>query len=488
MIRFGAASLVVGAMLFTGCAWLNQRVRPDAPATAEPSENPVQDPIRPQAVPAAELWRMPSAPDEAEQGLRTLLTHARAEKLPVAIAGARQSLGGQAFTPGGIILDMRAYRAMSLDAQSRLLRVRAGARWKEVLAYLNERGFSPAVMQAYNDFTVGGSLSVNCHGAQPDQPAIAESVQAFRLMLANGQVVRCSRSEHADLFKLALGGYGLFGVILDAELRVVPNERYRVQRFFVRPEQFASEFATRVSGTRDVGLAETRLSVAPGSFLREGILTVYTRAGGRVGTGPLPESDPGALIRKRYLQDAIGSTGGKLAMWEAEKRADTGLRSDFSTRNELLNQNASALWGHEGDGQLVRQEYFLPRRMLAGFIEHVREVMPGNRLDLLEATVAAVKQDNTTVLRYADQPMFALTLVFHQPRNEASEEAMEQMSQQLIDAALVMRGRYYLPYRLHATPKQFQQAYPQAARFFAAKRRYDPEERFQNQFYLKYGK
>jgi hypothetical protein len=44
-----------------------------------------------------------------------------------------------------------------------------------------------------------------------------------------------------------------------------------------------------------------------------------------------------------------------------------------------------------------------------------------------------------------------------------------------------------LPYRLHATPEQFARAYPQGADFFAAKRRYDPDELFQNEFYLKYG-
>ena len=57
----------------------------------------------------------------------------------------------------------------------------------------------------------------------------------------------------------------------------------------------------------------------------------------------------------------------------------------------------------------------------------------------------------------------------------------------MIDAALACGGRYYLPYRLHATPEQFDRAYPQASAFFAKKRTYDPDGVFQNQFYLKYG-
>ena len=64
---------------------------------------------------------------------------------------------------------------------------------------------------------------------------------------------------------------------------------------------------------------------------------------------------------------------------------------------------------------------------------------------------------------------------------------MAAMTRDLIDAALDLGGRYYLPYRLHATPEQFRRAYPQADEFFALKRKYDPHEVFQNQFYLKYG-
>ena len=91
------------------------------------------------------------------------------------------------------------------------------------------RGRSVAVMQSNNSFTVGGSLSVNCHGWQYGRAPIASTVESFRLMKADGSIVRCSREENAELFSLVLGGYGLFGIILNAELRVV-YERVREKR------------------------------------------------------------------------------------------------------------------------------------------------------------------------------------------------------------------------------------------------------------------
>jgi hypothetical protein len=72
-------------------------------------------------------------------------------------------------------------------------------------------------------------------------------------------------------------------------------------------------------------------------------------------------------------------------------------------------------------------------------------------------------------------------------RTADADAKMGRLTQELIDASLASGGRYYLPYRLHATVPQFERAYPQAKSFFGKKREHDPHEVFQNEFYLKYG-
>lgn len=98
-----------------------------------------------------------------------------------------------------------------------------------------------------------------------------------------------------------------------------------------------------------------------------------------------------------------------------------------------------------------------------------------------------MNDDADTFLRYADRPVIAFVMLFVQEKTPAGEAAMQALARELTDAALAADGRYYLPYRLHATPDQFRAAYPQAADFFARKREYDPGELFQNQLYLRYG-
>jgi FAD/FMN-containing dehydrogenase len=122
------------------------------------------------------------------------------------------------------------------------------------------------------------------------------------------------------------------------------------------------------------------------------------------------------------------------------------------------------------------------------FLDRVRVIIPKHKGDLLNVTVRNVLEDKETYLRYADRELFAFVMLFNQARSAEADSRMEIMTRELIDAAIACGGRYYLTYRLHATNDQLVKAYPQVVSFFQRKRHYDPEELFQNQFYLKYGK
>lgn len=91
--------------------------------------------------------------------------------------------------------------------------------------------------------------------------------------MADGKVVRCSRQEHPQLFSLVLGGYGLFGIVLDVNLRVVPNRMYTSRRVTISSRDYVQTYRKQI--TADAGMAYGRLSVAPDRFLQEAIVTTY---------------------------------------------------------------------------------------------------------------------------------------------------------------------------------------------------------------------
>ncbi len=399
-------------------------------------------------------------------------------------------MGGHTIYPDGIVLDMLSFNRLELDGRRRILHVGAGATWKQIIPYLDARDLSVAVMQSNNDFSVGGSISVNCHGWQNGRPPIASTVDAFRLMLADGSIVRCSRTENEELFRLALGGYGLFGVILDAELRVVPNERYRPEVNLLDTRDYVAHFERKVRQDDDIGMVYGRLCVVPGetTFMQEAILTVFRRSPCAPEELPKLSSPELADLRREVYRAQIDSAAGKEVRWKVEKVFGEQITRGFVSRNQLLNEAADVYQERNVDRTDILHEYFVPPERFVDFRDRAGAIIARHDGDLLNVTVRDVRQDNDTVLRYADRDVFGLVMLFSQLRTPQADSRMETMTQELIDAALNCGGRYYLPYRLHATREQFMAAYPQAPRFFQRKRHYDPDELFQNQFYIKYGR
>lgn len=437
----------------------------------------------------AEVWQIPADLATAEEQLRGLLKRAQSEKLPVSIAGARHSMGGHTIAPDGIAIQMLGFRHMSFDEQSDVLTVGAGALWSDVLPYLDARGRSVAVMQSNDSFTVAGSLSVNCHGWQVGKAPIASTVKSFRLMTADGEVRTCSRAENSDLFSLAAGGYGLFGIILDVRLKVVPNVRYRVERAIFPTEQYETEFARRVDSSPDVEMAFGRLCIVPGekTFLREAILTTFQRDPLPGGALPplVPIADRG-LTRAVY-RSSIGSDYGKSLRWDAEKNIGTAVYGKHFSRNQILHSGVHRLQERSAARTEILHESFIPRGQVTAFVDQLRAIVPRHDVDLLNVTVRSIRRDDDTVLRYANNDQFAFVLLFNQPLTPEADAKLEAATREIVEATLALGGSYYLPYRLHATPDQFQRAYPASTRFFAEKKKYDPSGLFQNGFMRRYG-
>src|SRR5581483_2662422 len=435
----------------------------------------------------AEVWSIPADATAAESQLRDLLGRAHTEHLPIAIAGARHSMGGHTISPDGIVINMLPFRHMELDSKNQILKVGAGARWSEIIPYLDARGFSVAIMQSNDNFSVGGSISVNCHGWQHNQPPIASTVQSFRLMKADGSIVPCSRTDNAELFSLVLGGYGLFGIILDVDLRVVPNERYQPEIEIVPTDRYVARFAEKVHGASDIGMVYGRLCVVPGekTFLRETILTVFRKAPCKSEEIPALKSPGYSTVRREVFRAQIGSQAGKEMRWKVETTLGEQISRRYFSRNQLLDEGAE-VYQEQNAGQTdILHEYFVPPDQVVAFLERARTIIPKHSGDLLNVTIRNVKEDKDTFLRYASEDMFAFVMLFNQARTEEADKRMEAMTQGLIDAAIECRGRYYLPYRLHATPSQLARAYPQIQTLFERKRQHDPGELFQNRFYLK---
>ncbi len=200
-------------------------------------------------------------------------------------------------------------------------------------------------------------------------------------------------------------------------------------------------------------------------------------------------SSPGLVsLRRSIFRGAAASAYGKRLRWDAETKYRPNLNGSILSRNQLLNEGVEVFQDRSNKTTDILHEYFVPREHIAAFVQDLRTIIPDHGGNLLNVTVRSVESDSDTFLCYADGPMLALVMLFNHERTMVADEQMRSMTSAMIEAVLRRKGRYYLPCRLHATPEQFRRAYPQALEFFELKRKYDPRELFQNEFYIEYGR
>lgn len=433
------------------------------------------------------------------EDIQRAVQFARENHLKVTAAGQRHSMGGQAFVKDGLVLDMRGFHRMNLDKENKILNVESGATWKEVQLLLDREGLAVKAMQSINIFTVGGTLSVNAHGIAHDPGQIAPTVRSFRILLSNGEIQTASPSHNPELFRMALGGYGLMGIILDVDLDVVDNEMYEWKTRYMNYRDFAEYYTKNVEDSPNIGLAYGRLSISPASYLTEAALHTYEKVAFE---GVIPRMEPPGHIWLDRLVINFSKTGGagRRLRWALEKYAEPQLHACIS-RNQAMNQREACMVSRNQEmydsmdylkNRLkdtdILQEYFIPHDKMTEFIDGLREVVTNNGANLLNLTIRIVHKDTVTALPYARDDRFAYVLYFNQKFNEQESKTLQKTTTDLVDLALRLNGSFYLPYQLYYSHEQLRKAYPEIDAFVAAKRKYDPLELFTNKFYEKYGK
>ncbi len=461
------------------------------PAAAQGPAKPLvlDDASRLNAVPVARHWRPAQVTGEAWLGaLRAELKAAAAEGRPVSVGAARHSMGGQALVRDGLAMTFDVKPAagpwIEIDRNAKTYRVAAGARWRQVIGALDPVGFSPAVMQSNHDFGVAATLSVNAHGWPVPYGPFGSTVRSIRLMLASGDVVSCSPSEHPELFGLVMGGYGLFGVITHVDVAMTENQLLRANNELMAGAQLGPRLVSSIAQDASVRMAYGRLAVDARRFLREALLVTL-----RPTAGTLPPATSGGLmvtLSREVFRAQIGSDAAKRARWYAETVAGPKTSSGVASRNRLLNEPAANLAGRDRSRTDILHEYFLPADGLEPFLAACRTAIPGSRQDLLNVTLRYVQADPTSVLAYARESRVAAVMLFSQGMTKVDEEDMAAMTQRLIDAALDAGGSFYLPYRLHARREQLVRAYPRLEEFVARKRHYDPGLLFRHTMWNRY--
>ncbi|MGB1265232.1 MAG: FAD-binding oxidoreductase [Nereida ignava] len=416
--------------------------------------------------------------------LRAELADASANNRAVNVGAARHSMGGQAIPRGGHAITFEN-ASIELDTKNSVMRLHAGARWRDVINAADPVGLGPRVMQSNNNFGVAATFCVNAHGWPVKEGPMGSTVRAFEMLLPEGELVRCSRSENSDLFNMTMGGYGLTGIVTQMDVDLAKNVRLEPTFEEVPAESLGKRFV-EVLKDRTVNMAYGRLNVGRDDFMMRGLLVSYRPSVDQSALPAAQGSGVAAKIASRIYRAQLGNERMKKLRWWFEADVATKLAGGPTTRNSLINEPVHTLDDRDPKRTDILHEYFVAPERFAEFVIICRTVIPASYQEFLNVTLRFVDNDEESWLSYSTTPRIAAVMSFSQEMTARAEADMQRMTQELIDGVVSIGGTYYLPYRPHARLDQLTAAYPRAAEFAAAKRKMDPKLILRNNFWDRY--
>lgn len=143
-------------------------------------------------------------------------------KAPFLAHGLGRSYGDSCLNDGGTLLTTsRLDRFIALDEATGVLRCEAGVSFEAILALVVPRGFYLPVVPGTKFVTVGGAIANDVHGKNHHRAGtFGVHVRALELLRSTGERLECSPSKNPELFAATVGGLGLTGVILSAEIQL----------------------------------------------------------------------------------------------------------------------------------------------------------------------------------------------------------------------------------------------------------------------------
>src|SRR5205085_11397590 len=135
------------------------------------------------------------------------------------------------------------------------------------------------------------------------------------------------------------------------------------------------------------------------------------------------------------------------------------------------------------ESSLIITEIYVPRTSLADFLKHAAELLQSNRTIVIYGTVRLIEKDDDSFLAWAKKPYACVIFNLLTRHTPETIEASARSFRGLIDLAIARGGSYYLTYHRFATAEQVTACYPEFKHFLELKRKYDPTECFQSEWY-----
>jgi FAD/FMN-containing dehydrogenase len=395
--------------------------------------------------------------------------------------GLGRSYGDAALNSQGYtILTERLNRLLAFDGETGILRCEAGVSFKEILEIFVERGWFPVVTPGTKFVTMGGAIAFDVHGKNHHQDgSFSRHVKSFQIILASGEVVRCSRQENSDIFWATVGGMGLTGIITEVEFALRPIQTAYITNHSIKAKNLDETIALMAQYEPQYQYSVAWIDcLASGKSLGRSILSF----GNHATVEELPKNKQNNPLQLK-----------------AKNRFNVffDLPSGFLNRYTMSNFNS--LYYHKMRSRQIRSivdydSFFYPLDFLKnwnrlygkqGFVQYQclfpSEVSREGLIEILQLCVQKGWGSFLAVLKrlgsqegWLSFPMSGYTLALDVPVKKGIWEFLEQLDELVIKYG----GRIYLAKDARLGSQAFRAMYPKYPQWLEVKSKIDPQNLF----------
>jgi FAD/FMN-containing dehydrogenase len=287
-----------------------------------------------------------------------------------------------------------------------------------------------------------------------------------------------------------IGGYGLFGVVTDVTLRLIPRRKVRRVVDVITADRLVAAFDERIAAGFEYGDFQFALDPSSSDFLHRGIFSCYQPVDPET---PIPSAQR-ALSEDDWRRLLRCAHSDKRAAWDAYSGhylATTGQvywsdTHQLSTYIDGYHEELDRELGAPHRCTEIITEIYVPRARLLDFLAEAADDFRRHEVNCIYGTIRLIERDDESFLAWAREPWACTIFNLHVEHTPAALSRAADAFRRLIDMAIARQGSYFLTYHKYATRQQVLACYPQFPEFLRLKDRYDPERRFQSDWYRWY--
>jgi len=362
---------------------------------------------------------------------------------------------------------------LDFDETKGLLHVQAGVLLSEILESFVPRGWFLKVTPGTKLITVGGAIASDVHGKNHHvEGCFSESVEMFRIMLPDGEIVECSKDKKPELFKATCGGMGLTGVIVDAKIYLKKINSKYIDQTTIKTKNLRETFeAFEEYGTSPYSVAWIdclakgeeigKCLLMVGDFRDDGDLSYK-----RKGKISIPFNFPSFALNNYTVRAFNWLYYGKVRESVSMQKVD--IDTFFYPLDAIGNWNRIY-----GKGGFTQYQCILPKEVsYDGLKEILRTISDSGKGSFL-AVLKLYGKENDNYLSFPIEG-YSLALDFK------IEKGLFELLEELDKIVVKYKGRIYLTKDVSVSKKSFEQGYSKIDTFRAFRKENKMDEKFQS--------